>query len=107
MRSAESSRTAKSNVTGWEPAAAVIARKDAEIGVRQLSESMPKLNPIKGIAIVDLLPAAVQKGTTFSASIVNGARNEHAAQHLIRCLASSQATPFIQRAGTVPASAAK
>jgi molybdate transport system substrate-binding protein len=93
----------KIRVVHGEPVGKVIARGEAEIGFQQLSE----LKPIQGITIAGLLPAEVQKATTFSAGIVNGAANEKAGYGLILFLTSQDAEPAIKRAGMVSANVAE
>ena len=69
----------KSVLVEVERVGAVVARGDAEIGFQQTSE----LLPIKGIAYVGPLPAAVQRITLFSAGVATGATNPAGARALI------------------------
>jgi molybdate transport system substrate-binding protein len=76
-----------------------IARGEYEIGIQQFSE----LKPIPGIAIVGLIPDAVQLPTPYSAGLVKTAPNPEAGRDLIRYLASPAAYPAIRDSGMAPA----
>jgi len=81
-----------------EPVGAVVARGDAEIGFQQISE----LLPVRGIDYVGPLPSGAQKVTVFSAGIVVGANNPHAARALIEFLASPANARAIADTGLEP-----
>ena len=66
------------------PVGEVVARGDAELGIQQISE----LLPVAGVEIVGPLPAALQKITTFSASVLTAAREPDAVNALVKFLAA-------------------
>jgi molybdate transport system substrate-binding protein len=76
-----------------------VARGDAELGFQQVSE----LLPVPGIDVVGLIPAELQKITTFSAAIAANARHPRAAAALLRFLSSPGAFPAIRASGLEPA----
>ena len=78
--------------------AAVVARGDAEIGFRQISE----LLPVPGIDYVDPLRAGAQKITVFSAGVATGSREPDLAKVLIRFLKSVEIFPAIVKCGLEP-----
>jgi molybdate transport system substrate-binding protein len=82
-----------------EPAGAVVARGEAEIGFQQMSE----LLPVAGIDIVGPLPAEVQKVTVFSAGVHVGAKVPAAARALVTFLTAPAAAPVIRKTGMEPA----
>jgi len=82
-----------------EPVANAVARGQAEIGFQQLSE----LLPVRGVDVVGLIPAEVQKITIFSAAVTAGARHPQEARALLRFLSSPGAFPAITRSGLEPA----
>lgn len=82
-----------------EPAGAVVARGEAEIGFQQMSE----LLPVSGIDLVGPLPPDVQQITVFSAGLHAAARDTDAARALIRHLKAPAAVPVIRRKGMEPA----
>jgi molybdate transport system substrate-binding protein len=81
-----------------ERVGAVLARGEAEIGFQQISE----LLPVPGIEIVGPLPPEVQKVTVFSAGVVAGSKNSHAARALIDFLASPEAAHAVRKSGMEP-----
>jgi len=83
----------KSTMIPAEPVGAVVARGDAAIGFQQLSE----LLPVPGIQIVGLLPAEVQRTTTFSGGIVSGAQHLAAAKALLAFLATPTAAAAVAK----------
>jgi len=89
---------AKTRAVAGEPAAAPVARGDAEIALQQISE----LLPVPGIDYVGPLPAEIQKVTMFSAGIATGAKEPEAARELIRFLASPKAAPAIAKSALEP-----
>ena len=76
-----------------------VANGVVELGFQQVSE----LLPIPGIEIVGLLPAPIQRVTTFSAGIGARAEQPEAALALIRFLASPASHAVIRAAGLDPA----
>jgi molybdate transport system substrate-binding protein len=80
-----------------EPAGAVVARGEAELGFQQMSELMP----VAGIDIIGPLPAEIQEITVFSAGLHAPARD--AARALIAHLKAPQAAPVIRKKGMEPA----
>ena len=82
-----------------EPAGAVVARGEAELGFQQMSE----LLPVPGIDIVGPLSQDVQKITVFSAGIHVKARAADAARALVGFFKSPGAAPVIREKGMEPA----
>jgi molybdate transport system substrate-binding protein len=85
------------------PAAAAVARGEAEIGFQQVSE----LLPVPGIDIVGPLPAAAQRVTVFSAGLVVKASHSAGARALIAFLTSESSAAVIRDAGLEPIARAK
>ena len=81
-----------------EPAGAVVARGEAELGFQQMSE----LLPVPGIDIVGPLPPDVQKITVFSAGIHRKTRVAEVARDLIGFLRDPAAHPVVRRKGLEP-----
>ena len=82
-----------------EPAGAVVARGEAEIGFQQVSE----LLPVPGIDLIGPLPADVQQITVFSAGLHVTAKEPDAARALVRFLTAPAAAPVIRKKGMEPA----
>jgi molybdate transport system substrate-binding protein len=82
-----------------EPAGAVVARGEAELGFQQMSE----LLPVPGIDIVGALSPDVQKITVFSAGVHRKALAADAARSLVRFFQSPAAAPVIRNKGMEPA----
>ena len=82
-----------------EPAGAVVARGEAEIGFQQVSE----LLPVAGIDLIGPLPADVQQITVFSAGLHVGAKAPDAARALVKFLTAPAAAPVIRKKGMEPA----
>lgn len=82
-----------------EPAGAVVARGEAEIGFQQISE----LLPVAGIDLVGPLPPDVQEITVFSAGLHARAKEPDAARALVRHLKAPPAHPVIRKKGMEPA----
>lgn len=82
-----------------EPAGAVVARGEADLGFQQMSE----LLPVAGIDIIGPLPHEVQEITVFSAGLHARAQAAEAARALIAHLKAPQAAPVIRRKGMEPA----
>lgn len=91
----------KVTICHGEPAGAVVARGDAELGFQQMSE----LLPVPGIDIVGPLPPDIQEITTFVAALHKRAPQAEAARALIEHFTSPQAAPVIRRKGMDPAKA--
>lgn len=90
---------AKAFRVSGRPVGRAIASGEYEIGFQQLSE----LLPIEGVTIAGLLPAEVQKVTTFSAAIPKSALAVDEARALIAFLKSGRAAPTIRATGLEPA----
>ena len=90
---------AKLKVSQGEPAGAIVARGEAEIGFQQMSE----LLPVFGIDLLGPLPPEIQEITTFSAGIHVRAPQADAARELARFFKSPEAAPVIKRKGMEPA----
>lgn len=82
-----------------EPAGAVVARGEAEVGFQQMSE----LLPVAGIDIIGPLPADVQRITVFSAGLHARAKAPEAARALVQFFRTPAAAPVIRRKGMEPA----
>ncbi len=81
-----------------EPAGAVVARGESEIGFQQVCE----LLPVPGIDLVGPLPADIQEITTFSAGVHAQAPARDAAFALLAHLKSPAAAPVIRQKGMEP-----
>ena len=81
-----------------EPVAKVVARGEAEIGFQQVSELMH----VEGVSFVGAIPAELQPGFSFAASLTSTVQQPEAATALIRFLASPEAMPVIAKAGLLP-----
>lgn len=82
-----------------EPAGAVVARGEAELGFQQMSE----LLPVSGIDIIGPLPPEIQETTVFSAGLHSQAQAPDAARALIAYLKAPLAALVIRRKGMDPA----
>ena len=82
-----------------EPAGAVVARGEAELGFQQMSE----LLPVPGIDVVGPLSPDVQQITVFSAGVHRKARAADAARALVRFFKAPAAAPVIRQKGMDPA----
>lgn len=82
-----------------EPAGAVVARGEAEIGFQQMSE----LLPVAGIDLIGPLPPEVQQITVFSAGLHARAREPDAARTLVKHLTAPAAASVIRKKGMEPA----
>src|SRR6478672_1071817 len=89
---------AKSKMIPAEPVGEVIARGDAELGFQQMSE----LIPIKGIDVLEPIPAEIQKVTVFSARLAVSAQEPEAGAALIKFLSAPTAAPLIRNSGMEP-----
>jgi molybdate transport system substrate-binding protein len=81
-----------------EPAGAVVARGEAEIGFQQMSE----LLPVPGIDILGPLSADVQRITVFSAGLHVRAKAPDAAKALVKFITAPAAVPVIRKKGMEP-----
>jgi molybdate transport system substrate-binding protein len=82
-----------------EPAGAVVARGEAELGFQQMSE----LLPVSGIDIIGPLPPEIQEITVFSAGLHAQVQAPDATRALIAYLKAPHAAPVIRRKGMEPA----
>ncbi len=83
-----------------EPVANLVARGEAEIGFRQVSE----LIRVPGVSFVGPLPPEAQPGFSFAGALTRNVREPEVATSLIHFLGSAEATPVISRAGLMPVS---
>ena len=81
-----------------EPAGALVARGEAELGFQQVCE----LLPVPGIDLVGPLPPDIQEITTFSSGIHAKAREPEAARALVSFLTSPDAAQVIESKGMTP-----
>lgn len=82
-----------------EPAGALVARGEAELGFQQVSE----LLPVPGIDLVGPLPAEIQETTLFSAGVPMRASEPDAARAMISYFRSAAVADVIRRHGLEPA----
>lgn len=82
-----------------EPAGAVVARGEAELGFQQMSE----LLPVAGIDLIGPLPLDIQQITVFSAGLHARANEAAAARALIGFLKAPAAAAVIRKKGMEPA----
>jgi molybdate transport system substrate-binding protein len=78
-----------------EPAGALVARGQAEIGFQQKSE----LLPVAGIDYIGPLPAEIQNVTTFAAGQHAKAPQPDATKALVKFLTAPAARPIIEKSG--------
>jgi len=90
---------AKLVVVKGEPAGAVVARGEAELGFQQVCE----LLPVAGIDLVGPLSDDVQKITTFAAAAHMNAPQREAALALVKHLTANEAHAVIRKCGMEPA----
>lgn len=81
------------------PVGALVAKGEVELGFQQLSE----LLHVEGIALVGLLPAAVQVVTTFAGGVAATSTRRDAARELLGYVASPAAAETKRRHGMEPA----
>lgn len=86
-----------------EPAGALVARGEAELGFQQVCE----LLPVAGIDLVGPLPPDIQEITTFSSGLHAKARAPEAARALVAFLTSPDAAPVIAAKGMTPLATAR
>ena len=82
-----------------EPAGALVARGDAQLGFQQMSE----LLPVEGIDIVGALSDDVQEITTFSAGLLHSSHQPAAARALVRFFTAPASAAVIRSSGMEPA----
>lgn len=78
--------------------ASAVARGEAELAIRPLSE----LLPVPGIELVGTIPQKLQYNSVFSAAEVAGSKEPEAAKQLIAFLASEKAVEAIKKSGMKP-----
>lgn len=78
--------------------AAAVGRREADLGLQQVSE----LLPIPGVDFVGTIPGDVQYVTTYAAAVVAGSAHVDVARRLIAFLSSSIAAPAITKSGMEP-----
>lgn len=81
--------------------AGAVARGDAEIAIRPISE----LLPVKGIDLVGKIPDELQRVDIFAAAVVADSKQVDASRKLIAFLASDRALTAITDSGMEPISA--
>src|SRR5215831_9596153 len=79
--------------------AELIVNGEAEIGVHQISESVP----VKGAALAGPLPKEIQNTTTYAAGLSASPQNKEAAQALIKALSGPAAAAVLKSKGMEPA----
>ena len=89
---------AKTRIVLGEPAGAVVARGEAEIGFQQVGE----LLPVPGIDLIGPLPPDIQHITVFSAGLHVSAREPEAARALVKLFTSAAAVPLLKQKGMEP-----
>lgn len=89
----------KVKVVQGEPAGAVVARGEAELGFQQVCE----LLPVPGIDIIGPLPPDIQEITIFSAGVHKRSEQAEAARALVQFLSAPEAAPVIKDKGMEPA----
>ena len=89
---------AKTRIVLGEPAGAVVARGEAEIGFQQVGE----LLPVPGIDLIGPLPPDTQHITVFSAGLEGRAREPEAARALVKLFTSAAAVPLLKQKGMEP-----
>lgn len=82
------------------PAAAYVARGEAEMAIQQVNVS----KPIVGTDYVGDLPAELHDFVVFSIAITTGCKQQEAARELIRFVTSAEAAPLLKKAMMEPAS---
>jgi molybdate transport system substrate-binding protein len=75
--------------------AELIASGEAELGLHQISEILP----VKGVKLVGPLPAEIQNYTVYAAAVGAQAREEAAAQAMLKLLAGPEAEPVLKARG--------
>lgn len=77
---------------------AAVASGEAEIAVQPVSEILP----VRGVALVGVIPPEVQFVAVFAAAIVKDSTNVDGAKRLIAFLTSEGATAAIRKSGMAP-----
>ena len=98
MGIAEEVKSKTATVKPGEPVGDVVARGDAEIGFKQVSE----LIPVKGIQILGPLPPEIQNITVFAGGVHTGAKEADAAAALVKFLTAPEATSTLKKHGLEP-----
>jgi molybdate transport system substrate-binding protein len=80
------------------PAAAIVARGEADIAAQQISE----LIAVQGVELVGPLPPELGGATQFSAGVLAGATQSDVARKLIEFLKSDEAAHVITEKGLTP-----
>ena len=75
--------------------AELVARREADLVVHQISEILP----VKGVAMIGPLPAAIQLITTYSAGLAAGARDPALARAFLDHMTGAAADDLIRAAG--------
>lgn len=81
------------------PVGSLVAKGEVALGFQQLSE----LLNLPGIAVLGLLPAAIQSITTFSGAIAATSDKEQDARRLLHFMRDPQAATAVRRQGMEPA----
>ena len=81
------------------PVASLVASGEASIGFQQLSELMN----VDGVAVVGLLPAAIQGTTTFSGGVARVSAQAERVRELLAFMASPAVAEITRRHGMEPA----
>jgi len=80
------------------PVATLVARGDVDLGFQQL----PELMSLPGVAVVGLLPDALQAVTVFAAAATTSTRQRDEVDAFLAYLASAPTAPIKQRHGMTP-----
>jgi molybdate transport system substrate-binding protein len=78
----------------------LVASGEVELGIHQISEIVP----VKGTVLVGPLPPEIQHMTLYAAALSTAARDNPAAQALIKCFSSPAALALLKANGLAPAS---
>lgn len=81
------------------PAAAYVARGEAEMAIQQMNVS----KPVAGTDYVGHLPGDLHEYIVFAVAIVAGSKEQEAARELIRFVTSPEAAPLLRKAMMEPA----
>jgi molybdate transport system substrate-binding protein len=89
---------AKTKLLGNVPAAEVVAKGEAEIGLTQIAEILP----FPGAELAGPLPAEIQIYTVFEAGVSAAAKEGEAAKAFVQFLTAPAAAPVIKAKGLEP-----
>jgi molybdate transport system substrate-binding protein len=78
----------------------LIVSGEAELGLHQISEIVP----VKGASLVGPLPKEIQNTTTYAAGLSSAAKDNNAAQALIKAFSGPAAAAVLKSKGMEPAS---